>query len=119
MSKHYQILHMAIDSYGQLWTATACKCNKHIQTHLQNKADTQMHLQTKYKEIHIYKPPLTPVLYLMEEYVNHVKKDYKKPSKPIHFDRDSFMNSYDKTRKTAANSVKDNIMRNFVGITKE
>ena len=74
---------------------------------------------TKYKEIHIYKPPLTPVLYLMEEYVNHVKKDYKKPSKPIHFDRDSFMNSYDKTRKTAANSVKDNIMRNFVGITKE
>ena len=74
---------------------------------------------TKYKEIHIYKPPLTPVLYLMEEYVNHVKKDYKKPSKPIHFDRDSFMNSYDKTRKTAANSVKDNIMRNFVGITEE
>ena len=74
---------------------------------------------TKYKEIHIYKPPLTPVLYLMEEYVNHVKKDYKKPSKPIHFDKDSFMSSYDKTRKTAANSVKDNIMRNFVGITKE
>jgi len=74
---------------------------------------------TKYKEIHIYKPPLTPVLYLMEEYVNHVKKDYKKSSKPIHFDRDSFMSSYDKTRKTAANSVKDNIMRNFVGITKE
>jgi hypothetical protein len=74
---------------------------------------------TKYKEIHIYKPPLTPVLYLMEEYVNHVKKDYKKSSKPIHFDRDSFMDSYDKTRKTAANSVKDNIMRNFVGITKE
>ena len=74
---------------------------------------------TKYKEIHIYKPPLTPVLYLMEEYVNHVKKDYKKPSKPIHFDRESFMNTYDKTRKNAANNVKDNIMRNFVGITKE
>jgi hypothetical protein len=74
---------------------------------------------TKYKEIHIYKPPLTPVLYLMEEYVNHVKKDYKKSSKPIHFDRESFMNTYDKTRKNAANNVKDNIMRNFVGITKE
>ncbi|MDB4507331.1 hypothetical protein N9064_00415 [bacterium] len=74
---------------------------------------------TKYKEIHIYKPPLTPVLYLMEEYVNHVKKDYKKSSKPIHFDRESFMNTYDKTRKNAANNVKDDIMRNFVGITKE
>ena len=74
---------------------------------------------TDYKEIHIYKPPLNPVLYLIEEYVNHVKKDYKKPSRPIHFDKDSFMNSYDKTRKLTANNVKDNIMRNFVGITKE
>ena len=81
--------------------------------------DYRVNNVTKYKEIHIYKPPLTPVLYLMEEYVNHVKKDYKKPSKPIHFDRDSFMNTYDKARKNAANNVKDNIMRNFVGITKE
>lgn len=74
---------------------------------------------TNYKEIQIYKPPLSPILYLMEEYVNQVKKDYKKPSKPIHFDKESFMNSYDKTRKISGNNVKDNIMRNFVGITKE
>ena len=69
---------------------------------------------TQYKQIHVYKPPLTPVLYLMEEYANHVKKDYKKPTSPVHFDTNSFMNTYDKTRKNNINSVKDSIMRNFV-----
>ena len=74
---------------------------------------------TQYKEIHIYKPPLAPVLYLMEEYANHIKKDYKRPISPVHFDTNSFMNSYDKTRKNNINSVKDSIMRNFVGPSKE
>ena len=72
------------------------------------------HNNTRYKEIHVYKPPLTPVLYLMEEYANHIKKDYKKPTSPLHFDTNSFMNTYDKTRKNNLNSLKDTIMRNFV-----
>ena len=66
------------------------------------------------KKIQVYKPPLVPVLYLMEEYANQVKKDYKKTSGPVHLDKNSFMNSYDKTRKNNDN-VKDSIMRNFVG----
>lgn len=69
---------------------------------------------TDNKKIKVYKPPLVPVLYLMEEYANQVKKDYKKTTGPVHLDKNTFMNSYDKSRKNNDN-VKDSIMRSFVG----
>jgi hypothetical protein len=59
-------------------------------------------------------PPLVPVLHLMEEYVNDVKKSYKRQTKPIHLDTDSFMDRFDKVRKNNA-VIKDGVMKNFIG----
>lgn len=69
---------------------------------------------TNYKSVHTYMPPLVPVLYLMEEYVNDVKKSYKRQTKPIHLDTDSFMDRFDKVRKNNA-IIKDGVMKNFIG----